>query len=120
MSLDITFHDTAAIEAEAHFKRHSQWVDLKFISTTGRALELAVFFNERGQAEKFASLMNLMTITPAKTESAVERIQAAIADQRTLAEFNAKHRPSHPDAFAIEDEYQHDYLAEREHGWAAE
>lgn len=120
MSLDITFHDTAAITAEPHFERHSQWVDLTFISTSGKQLELAVFFNERRQAEKFASLMNLMTVTPEKTAGDIERIKAAVRDHRTMAEFRAAQpRPAgHADAFAIEDDFQRDYDEERQHGWA--
>lgn len=121
MSLDLSFHNITTLSAVAKTERHAQYVDLKFIAGGGEVSEITIHFDAKAKADKFAAMINLaaMLTDPGKTLKACEQMRQAHAESRAHTAA-VEHRSSHPDAFAIEDDFQHDYDDERQHGWAAE
>lgn len=128
MSLDLSFHNITTLKAEAKIERRSQFVDIQIIPASGATTEITIHFDSKAKAQRFATAINyaakceaqaaafLVSHDLAGASNAVEAEMARL--NRIWRESDKPHRPSHPDGFAIEDEYQRDYDEERQHGWA--
>lgn len=127
MSLDLSFHDITTLKAEAKIERRSQYVDLQIIPAQGPPTEITIHFDSKVKAQRFATAINYAAKCEAQAAAFAASYDLAGAGKavddeaarlnRIWRESDKPLRPAaHADAFAIEDEYQHDYLLEQEGG----
>jgi hypothetical protein len=124
MSLDLSFHNITALKADAKIERHSQFADLTLTDSRGAVTTLTIHFDSKAKARKFAAMVNLAHVANDRpshfdTKAASQALEDATVNLiQTMRANPRKCSQSHPDAFAIEDEFAHDYDEERREGWA--
>lgn len=105
MNITINIHGASKITAESGTGCGAEWVDLEITSGRERST-ICLFFSEPGKAERFAARFNYAA-AEAGVQAEADRIKALPHTRRPAG---------HTDAFAIQDDAQHDYQLEREGG----
>lgn len=121
MSIDLSFHNITSLSAVAKIERRNQYVDLTIIPGSGAPTELTIHFDSKAKARRFAAAINYASSELGKLYDLPAAAKAAEEETAKIIQSWRDNPPllrpaSHTDAFAIQDDAQHDYALEQEGG----